>query len=740
MAASIYLMKAGTVTISTISETSAHCACAAVFLGVLVPFGFILEHEWTAVDDRELYLTELETKQDPAASPEEIDAAKASNAEALVNYSRVISIMARIWLGLFCVAVGLWVYMRFVVLRRLEREWKAAFKDAGGTGTDNVDWIKASVGQEAKLTTKQKILVPHRQAFIDVVRPLEPYVFVFLLFLPPAVTLATTWCDEHSNTESVCAAPCELVLAFRSIGSSLVYLTRPGVGGQLADWRKLLSKAAARFRHQTRCGGKRRAGDSANRVLFDESANQAEAEAEVGLGEGMAYQLMVDDGEDSDPREGRVNTNVVPNLSQTSTVSTRLRVVMAVCLFFLIGMAIYLAVPTRTNTNPGDYANCPAYVLTNRFGNATIVVGGIGFVAAMLVVLVIFAYRKDRGAMRERIILGLTLSSAVYSAMCMAPLQAFNPDCTHIASASDLALVRIWWFAAKFAVVGYEIFILAASVFLLKTGKVALSTSAEVSAHCAIVAIFLGISTFAGIAYRNLVLAFETATAQLQELEANQTLNASSTSIDAARHHQETTQRAYALFLSTLARAWLGLFAVALGMWVYMQFGVLRSFERQWDDEYVTAAGDWARNHWSAADKPVVALKKRLLALQKIVVTEVIGPLEPYVFVFLVFLPPTILMATDWCEVRSGATGSCFSACELTLAFRSIGSSLVYLTRPGVGAQLGDWRKMLSKASARIRGQVHRGGVRRAGDSANRVLIAEDANEIRRFEVEDEFL
>ena len=135
--------------------------------------------------------------------------------------------------------------------------------------------MRTAIGQETQLTQKQKVLVPYRQAFIDVVKPLEPYAIVFLLFLPPVILLATTWCAEHSSPEAVCAAPCELVLAFRSIGSSLVYLTRPDTKEQLSDWRTLLSKAAARFRHQTRCGRDRQPGDRANRVEFDESANLA---------------------------------------------------------------------------------------------------------------------------------------------------------------------------------------------------------------------------------------------------------------------------------------------------------------------------------------------------------------------------------------------------------------------------------------------------------------------------------
>ena len=43
---------------------------------------------------------------------------------------------------------------------------------------------------------KQKLLIFQREAFDGVVAPLEPYVFTFLIFLPPAIVIATFWCAE----------------------------------------------------------------------------------------------------------------------------------------------------------------------------------------------------------------------------------------------------------------------------------------------------------------------------------------------------------------------------------------------------------------------------------------------------------------------------------------------------------------------------------------------------------------
>ena len=76
-------------------------------------------------------------------------------------------------------------------------------------------------------------------------------------------------------------------------------------------------------------------------------------------------------------------------------------------------------------------------------------VGVLGVVLALSVILLIYAHRKDRGALRERIILGLTIFSAIYSAVCAVPLHATSPDCTNTISEQAGAWFRVAWFATK---------------------------------------------------------------------------------------------------------------------------------------------------------------------------------------------------------------------------------------------------------------------------------------------------
>ena len=259
-----------------------------------------------------------------------------------------------------------------------------------------------------------------------------------------------------------------------------------------------------------------------------------------------------------------------------------------------------------------------------------------------------------------------------------------------------------------------------------------MSWASEKAAHCGCVAVFFIILIPFGLKVSRLDVAYDDARAAQATLLASG--NASSTDLTAAQSAAVAAGEAADLPLGALSQAWLGLFALALALWLYMRFGVVRSLERDWSDAYATAAEDWARDHWHEADRPVVEMKQRLLALQRQAFTEVVAPLEPYVFVFLLFLPPAVVLATDWCADHSTGYATCDAPCELALAFRSIGSSLVYLTRPGSWEQLKDWRRLFSKAAARFRSQVRCAGERRAGDSANRVLFADDMNEVRHFE------
>ena len=123
LAASIYLLKTGKAALPMASEIAAHCACAAVFLIVLVPAGAIGAQQWAEEEGRRDQLANLQAQHDPTATPDELDAARIRYGHGEDEFSGLVSAITGVWLGLFCVALGLWAVMRFVVLKNLEREW-----------------------------------------------------------------------------------------------------------------------------------------------------------------------------------------------------------------------------------------------------------------------------------------------------------------------------------------------------------------------------------------------------------------------------------------------------------------------------------------------------------------------------------------------------------------------------------------------------------------------------------------
>ena len=123
LAASIYLLKTGKAALPMASEIAAHCACAAVFLIVLVPLGTIGANQLAEEEAGRLQLSNLQAQHDPTAAPDELDAARTQYGHGVEDFSSLVSATTRVWLGLFCVALGLWAVMRFVVLKNLEREW-----------------------------------------------------------------------------------------------------------------------------------------------------------------------------------------------------------------------------------------------------------------------------------------------------------------------------------------------------------------------------------------------------------------------------------------------------------------------------------------------------------------------------------------------------------------------------------------------------------------------------------------
>jgi hypothetical protein len=114
---------------------------------------------------------------------------------------------------------------------------------------------------------------------------------------------------------------------------------------------------------------------------------------------------------------------------------------------------------------------CPANLLTDVFVGFTSFGGLLGLISSLCVLIVIFAFRKDVHFVRERIIAGLSVANALYAILCIVPLQLYHlaPDCRAYIHFEHAAYLRMVWFAWKYVIVGYEIFILLFSIYVLYT-------------------------------------------------------------------------------------------------------------------------------------------------------------------------------------------------------------------------------------------------------------------------------
>ena len=138
--------------------------------------------------------------------------------------------------------------------------------------------------------------------------------------------------------------------------------------------------------------------------------------------------------------------------------------------------------------------SCPDSVhLINHIVLATSVVGGVSAGMCILVVLTILAHRRDLVSMRDRIIVGLMMANAVYSIANILPLNALSDDHTtcgeHVLSFDVVRLGRAWWFGGKYALVAFELMILATSIKPLMYVTAAVSGLAEATMHagCAVI-------------------------------------------------------------------------------------------------------------------------------------------------------------------------------------------------------------------------------------------------------------
>jgi hypothetical protein len=167
-----------------------------------------------------------------------------------LEYTEFVALLTQVWLALFVVAILLWLGMRLFVLAPMRRSWNEAYD------TNTKQWAKDywDDGSKPLVEKKKTLMLMQQRNFEEVAKPLERYVWVFVLFLPPAIVLATKYCAEHSTFSATCDAPSEMVLAFRSVGTCTVYFIDDECRAQLRDWRKLCRKLLGRLSRICCCG------------------------------------------------------------------------------------------------------------------------------------------------------------------------------------------------------------------------------------------------------------------------------------------------------------------------------------------------------------------------------------------------------------------------------------------------------------------------------------------------------
>jgi len=155
------------------------------------------------------------------------------------------------WLLFLGTVVVAWVGQR-VYIRRPFVEWATAMTEL----TETVEyelWSRGSKEVEEQKARHRTLLAKQKEGYLEVTKPLEAYIAVFLAFSIPAIVMATDWCDKQTNTATYHGtAPCDsftpAFLALRTLATVCVYFCDPGCRAELRNHRTLRRKSWLRLR------------------------------------------------------------------------------------------------------------------------------------------------------------------------------------------------------------------------------------------------------------------------------------------------------------------------------------------------------------------------------------------------------------------------------------------------------------------------------------------------------------
>jgi hypothetical protein len=353
-------------------------------------------------------------------------------------------------------------------------------------------------------------------------------------------------------------------------------------------------------------------------------------------------------------------------------------------------------------------APCPASVHTiNVVVVATSAVGGASASACIAVATTIVAHGRDRVSMRDRIVVGLMLTNAVYSTANAIPLNALRTgviDCGRLAMSFDvIRLGRALWFCGKYGLVCFELLILGASIRALHRGVSGVPARAEAAMHAtcfaaAVCAFAVFYTLCARINAKGYNAKTEAYTNAYNHAKADDDHDDEAPSGQASSAFQGS-RNAYDNLVGNMLLAWDLVVCLAVGLWIVLRVSYVLA-QRALRTEAAAAAAAEASDEWRATRRSAWEARRRLFEARGEAFMEVVKPLEPYIFVFVLFAAPAFVMSTDTCQRHSGeysdgggtnadgglgggstnfSYGTCYAWCEFILAFRSPGSVAVYL-------------------------------------------------------------
>jgi hypothetical protein len=283
---------------------------------------------------------------------------------------------------------------------------------------------------------------------------------------------------------------------------------------------------------------------------------------------------------------------------------------------------------------------------------------------------------------------------------------------------------RAWWFCGKYGLVGFELYMVGASVWALTKGSSSIPLWFECVAHmaCWTVAVTAFVTFYLLCARIN-----------NSGYNADTQLRATTGSIDhgspdddrdddlttAEMDRFDAGRQEYDSLVRKMLVAWNVMVGVAMSLWVVLRLAYKWAQSKLQADVHIveqTQRDDvWASTRRSAWDAQRLLLVARGKAF-----ADVAKPLEPYIGVFVLFSVPALVMSTEYCQTRSGADpnfylsssrvdhaftfGTCDVWCEFVLAFRSLATVAVYLISRERRVELVSIRVTLRKLRTRLWG------------------------------------